>query len=180
MGVRLWVFGGLFAAAVGAGLGAGNSGPAGFVALFAGGLLAWTIVEYVMHRLAFHGFAPHSQHHADPTDPAYILAPLWLSTSAALALFGVFSLAARSWTAGATILSGVIAGYLAYEAVHLRIHSRARGGAVLRALRKHHFYHHFTSDRVCFGVTSPLWDVVFGSMPAHRRRGLKECDFGVD
>jgi len=163
--LRLLVFGGLVAAAAGAGL---LAGPARFAALFVVGLLAWTILEYLMHRLVFHGFAPHSLHHADPTNPAYILAPLWLSTSAASALFGAIWLLTRSWTGGASVISGVIAGYLAYEAIHLRIHSAKRGGAVLRALRKRHFHHHFTSELVCFGVTSPLWDVVFGSVPGNR------------
>lgn len=168
MRVRLCIFGVLFAAAAGVGLGDELERPALFVALFTAGLLAWTMIEYLLHRLAFHGFAPHYQHHADPTDPVWIVAPLWLSLSASAALFAGFSLAARSWTGGASIISGVIAGYMAYEAIHLRIHGPAAGGNLLRALRKHHYYHHFASDRVCFGVTSPLWDWVFRSVPGNR------------
>jgi len=169
MAVRLIVFGGLLAAGLGAGGLAGHFSGAGFAALLASGLLVWTLIEYLKHRLAFHGFAPHSQHHANPTDRAYILAPLWLALSASAVLFGVFTAIAQSWTAGATMLAGVIAGYLGYEAIHLRIHSGKRGGAVLRVLRKHHAYHHFASDRVCYGVTSPLWDVIFRSLPEERR-----------
>ena len=163
--MRLRVFGALFAAAAGVGL-AGHNGVGRFMALFAVGLLAWTLIEYLLHRLAFHGFAPHSEHHAVPTDPAFIVAPLWLSLSSTALLLAVFSLATGSWTAAASIVAGVIAGYLAYEAIHLRIHSQAPGSVVLRALRKHHFYHHFASERVCFGVTSPLWDWLCGSVPA--------------
>ncbi len=173
MRVRLPIFGTLLAAAAGAGI-AGHERPVRFAALFAAGLLAWTMIEYLLHRLAFHGFAPHSEHHAVPTDPAFIVAPLWLSLSAAALLFGVFSLATRSWSAGATVVAGVIAGYLAYEAIHLRIHSPAPGGVVLRALRKHHYYHHFASDQVCYGVTSPLWDWVFGSVPAGVNRSAAD------
>jgi len=173
MGVRLRVFGTLLAASAGAGI-AGHVRPVRFAALFAAGLLAWTMIEYLLHRLAFHGFAPHSEHHAVPTDPAFIVAPLWLSLSATAVLFGAFSLAARSWSAGASVVAGVIAGYLAYEAIHLCIHSPAPGGAVLRALRKHHYYHHFASDQVCYGVTSPLWDWVFGSVPGNLDRSTAE------
>jgi sterol desaturase/sphingolipid hydroxylase (fatty acid hydroxylase superfamily) len=173
MGVRLLIFGGAFAAAVAAGLRGARYGPAGFLALFTTGLLAWTAIEYLMHRLAFHGFAPHTEHHANPADPACLLAPLWLSTPVALALFGAFSLAARSWSAGASIIAGVIAGYLAYEAIHLSLHGTAQGGALLRALRKYHFYHHYADDRVCFGVTSPLWDLAFGTVPVKRRRNAE-------
>lgn len=173
MGARLWVFGVLFASAAIAGLATGKNPPGRFSVLFAVGLLTWTIVEYFLHRLAFHGFAPHTQHHAVPRDVGYTLAPLWLSLTSSSLLFGAFSLAIGSWTAGASILAGVIAGYLAYEAIHLRIHSVAPGGPLLRALRQYHFYHHYADDRVCFGVTSPIWDWVFRSVPAdlqHRSR----------
>jgi hypothetical protein len=36
--------------------------------LFAGGVVAWTLAEYVVHRFVLHGFAPteHRQHHAHP------------------------------------------------------------------------------------------------------------------
>ena len=80
----------------------------------------------------------------------------------------------------ASVICGVIAGYIAYEAIHLRIHSARRGGRLLQALRRHHFYHHFNNDRVCFGVTSPLWDLIFGSAPQnlHNAAGKvqKNCD----
>jgi len=161
--MRLGIFGVLFAAAVLAGF---QNRPARFAALFALGILVWTMMEYLLHRLAFHGFAPHWEHHANPTDAIFIVAPLWLSLSATGVLLALFSLAARSWNAGASLVAGVIAGYLAYEAIHLRIHSPAAGGRLLRALRRHHYYHHFASDKVCYGVTSPLWDCVFGSLPA--------------
>ena len=172
MRVRLGVFGVLFAAATGMGLATlqgrrvSISGSGRFAFLLVLGLLTWTIIEYLLHRLAFHGFAPHSEHHAVPTDPVFIVAPLWLSLSSTLVLLAIFSLACRSWSAGASMVAGVIAGYLAYEAIHLRIHSPAAGGALLRALRKHHYYHHFASDQVCFGVTSPIWDWVFRSVPS--------------
>jgi cyclopropane-fatty-acyl-phospholipid synthase len=163
MAVRFCLFTILLAASTAAGV---HSGPVRLAALFVLGLLMWTMIEYLLHRLAFHGFAPHSEHHANPTDPVFIVAPLWLSLPSTAVLLAAFSLAARSWTMGASVIAGVIAGYLAYEAIHLRIHRPVAGGAVLRALRKHHYYHHFASDRVCFGVTSPLWDWVFGSVPS--------------
>lgn len=162
--MRFGVFGTLSVAAMGAALVAGYRRPGWLAVLFGIGLLAWTIVEYLLHRLAFHGFAPHSEHHANPTDPVYIVAPLPLSLTSSAVLFGAFWLAAQWWAASAMIMAGVWAGYLAYEMVHLRIHSPAPGGALLRALRKHHYYHHFASDQVCYGVTTPLWDWVFGTV----------------
>jgi sterol desaturase/sphingolipid hydroxylase (fatty acid hydroxylase superfamily) len=137
--------------------------------LFAAGLLLWTGLEYLLHRFAFHGFAPHWQHHLDPKDPEFILAPLGLSLPVSGALWLLFALLARSTAVASLIMAGVIAGYLAYEVVHRRIHGAAPGGPLLRALRRHHFYHHFASDSVCFGVTSPFWDLVAGSLPVSQR-----------
>jgi hypothetical protein len=36
--------------------------------LFAGGIVAWTFAEYVVHRFVLHGLAPteHRLHHANP------------------------------------------------------------------------------------------------------------------
>ena len=38
--------------------------------LFAGGGVAWTLAEYLVHRFALHGFAPteHRLHHTNPDD----------------------------------------------------------------------------------------------------------------
>jgi sterol desaturase/sphingolipid hydroxylase (fatty acid hydroxylase superfamily) len=125
------------------------------------GLALWTPIEYVVHRYALHRLAPHYQHHDEPTVVAYIFAPLWLSGGSALILWGLLALATGSWRRGALVEAGTILGYLFYEAVHVRIHSAAAGGPILRALRKHHFYHHFADDTRCFGVTSGIWDRIF-------------------
>ena len=166
--LRLWVFCPLVVAMLAGAAFAGPLNPT-CAAVFTAGLLSWTAVEYAMHRFAFHGFAPHYQHHADPTNRTYILAPLWLSLTGAAVLWLLFSILTRSWAMGTWTVAGVIAGYLAYEMVHLRIHSDRAGGTILRVLRRHHFYHHFASERVCFGVTSSLWDLVFGSLPEASR-----------
>jgi hypothetical protein len=162
MGVRLWVFGCFFAAAIAWGVvdGEGRAIP---LAL-AGGLLLWTAIEYLMHRFAFHGFAPHWEHHADPVDVKYILAPFPLSLSVSAGLWVAMWAITRSTALPGLILAGVWVGYLTYEGVHLRIHSNAPGGPLLRALRRRHYYHHFADDRFYYGVTTPLWDFVFRSL----------------
>ncbi len=169
--VRLWVFVPVFVAALALGAIAGRVSPLRGLLDFFAGLLVWTLLEYLMHRFAFHGFAPHYQHHADPADRVYILAPLWLSTVVAALLWLLFWWIA-GWASG-FLIAGVVAGYLAYEAIHLRIHGSHPGGPVLRALRKHHYYHHFADERACFGVTSALWDRVFRSTPQRRAAAVQ-------
>lgn len=138
---------------------------AGSIASIAAGLALWTLIEYAIHRFAFHGFLPHYQHHEDPKDPRYIVSPLWLSGSTSLLLWALLRIPAGSWARSGLTLAAIVAGYLVYEAVHLRIHGREAGGRLLIALRKRHYYHHFADERYCYGVTTPLWDRVFGSRP---------------
>lgn len=159
MAIRLWVYGSLAAAAMVWALLAG--GAAAVPATFAIGLLLWSALEYLMHRFAFHGFAPHWQHHAEPKDPQYTLAALPLSLSISAVIGAGLWFASRSATFTGPVLAGMWIGYLAYEEVHLRIHSSAPGGKLLRTLRRYHYRHHFADDTVCYGVTSPLWDLVF-------------------
>ena len=42
------------------------------------------------------------------------------------------------------------------------------GGDTEPPKRRTHFYHHFTNNKRCFGVTSPLWDYVFGTTASRR------------
>ena len=140
--------------------------PAGSMVLyFTSGLLLWTVLEYFIHRYAFHRVAPHYQHHEFPADRRYIFAPLWFSLGSAAVVWAILSLITRSWQLGALVEAGVVVGYLGYEWLHLRIHSESPGGPVLRGLRRHHYYHHFADDTKCYGVVTPFWDRVFGSLP---------------
>ena len=150
-----------------------------FFGYFVSGLLLWTVLEYFIHRYAFHRLAPHYQHHEFPADRRYIFAPLWFSLGSAAGLWAMLSLAAGSWARGALIEAGAVAGYLGYEWVHIRIHSERPGGAMLRALRRHHYYHHFADDTKCYGVVTPFWDRVFGSLPETLRESRESVGLGA-
>jgi sterol desaturase/sphingolipid hydroxylase (fatty acid hydroxylase superfamily) len=167
----VWIYLPLIAAAVAWNLHGDGVSAAGWGICLGAGLALWTLLEYLLHRFAFHRLAPHYRHHEFPTERRYIFAPLWFSLSAAAVLFGILGLAAGSWAHGALVEAGIVVGYLCYEVVHIWIHSPRSGGVVLTALRRHHYYHHFADDTKCYGVTSPLWDRVFGSIPEARSAG---------
>ena len=137
----------------------------GSLASIAAGLFLWTLLEYGIHRFAFHGFLPHYQHHEDPKDTKYIVSPLWLSGGTSLLLWVAMRIPAGSWARSGLTLAAIVSGYLIYEAVHLRIHANEAGGPLLTALRKRHYYHHFADERFCYGVTTSVWVRVFGSLP---------------
>jgi cyclopropane-fatty-acyl-phospholipid synthase len=134
------------------------------IALLLAGGFVWTFLEYVIHGWlshTFHTFAMplHAVHHRDAhavfTVRAWIpIAVVW--TSLAL-LFG--------WTQGVILFSGVAAGFAGYEAIHYRIHFRRAHGPVAQYLRARHLLHHDQYPNCCFGVTSALWDLAFGTEP---------------
>ncbi|PYR86413.1 MAG: hypothetical protein DMG18_02830 [Acidobacteria bacterium] len=63
----------------------------------------------------------------------------------------------------AGVITGIWTGFLYYEAVHYRVHFSLSESGFIARQRRRHFYHHFTNNKRGFGVTSPLWDHVFGT-----------------
>jgi len=142
------------------------------VALLAAGWLGWTFIEYWLHRGFFHlrpssparrvtSFIIHRHHHAAPQDTDRLVATPLYSLGLFLLLLAPYSLAgaAARWA----LIAGSMLGYLAYELAHWRAHHVRPGrcGPLSRSLRRHHLRHHFGDDRHNFGISSPLWDLVF-------------------
>jgi len=133
-----------------------------------GGALFWTFMEYVLHR--FRGHAPkgtstfkreHLAHHAadyfTPTGKKIVM------SAPAFGLLGLVGSVAAGPLLGLTFTGGFIAAYVHYEVVHRRIHTHAPTGPYGRLIRRHHLFHHFGDARLNHGVTSPIWDIVFGT-----------------
>jgi sterol desaturase/sphingolipid hydroxylase (fatty acid hydroxylase superfamily) len=146
--------------------------------LFFGGLFAWTFAEYVLHRWVFHWtndtpwgkrvhFLLHGVHHECPNDKDRLVMPLPTSIPLAVIFYTLFTL-----TLGRTIaepfFAGFTIGYLFYDGTHYFVHHFRPTSAWGRLLRKHHMTHHFADHDGGFGVSSPLWDYVFRTLPRKR------------
>jgi len=143
-------------------------------ALVVVGLAAWTLAEYTVHRFVLHGLEPfrrwHAEHHRRPR--ALVYTPTVIS-AAAIALYVTVPswwLADR-WAACALTL-GVTAGCLGYSATHHAVHQALSRGAWLQRRRRWHALHHRAGLGLKpgrYGVTSGLWDHVFGTVSPHAR-----------
>jgi sterol desaturase/sphingolipid hydroxylase (fatty acid hydroxylase superfamily) len=162
------------------------SGRTAFVPLcvFAG-LLLWTLVEYTLHRFVFH-FEPrtdrqkrlsylfHGVHHAQPMCKTRLVMPFAMSIPLGALFYGLLTLVfavvlgRAAWVS--PLFAGLLAGYLLYDMLHYVVHHFRLKSPVLKAIRRSHMQHHGSADHARFGVTSPLWDYVFGTMPADRTR----------
>ncbi|NVB42281.1 sterol desaturase family protein [Pseudenhygromyxa sp. WMMC2535] len=140
------------------------------------GVFVWSFAEYWLHRVAFHyqglprlHYIIHGYHHIYPNDlyrlvmpPGASAVPAGLFWGLAWLLFG-YEVALPSF-------AGFAIGYLWYDMTHWWTHAgraRTRWG---RMLRRHHMLHHFKDHEQYFGVSSPLWDYVFGTVPRDGRR----------
>jgi sterol desaturase/sphingolipid hydroxylase (fatty acid hydroxylase superfamily) len=122
------------------------------ILLFCCGLVAWTLAEYIAHRFVLHAIAPvqHGIHHVRPQDGIdNIFWQIWLA-------FTLIYL-----TTGGAFLAGVLVAYGWYLSIHYCAHHNS---FILPAsLLKHHLDHHKFASRN-YGVSTKLWDRVFGTM----------------
>jgi sterol desaturase/sphingolipid hydroxylase (fatty acid hydroxylase superfamily) len=150
-------------------------------ACFVTGLFLWTLVEYCLHRFLFH-YEPRSErgkktfylfhgvHHAQPMCKTRLVMPFVMSIPLGLLFFGLFEavvgvvLGRPQWVA--PLFAGIVSGYVAYDMLHYASHHFRLKSPILKAIRRSHMQHHGTAHDMRFGVSSPLWDYVFGTMPA--------------
>ncbi len=158
-----------------------NNPPFPFYILFCLllGLFLWTFSEYMLHRFLFHHkpttprqerilFLFHGIHHAQPQVKTRLVMPFAVSIPMALIFFGLFYLilavllGSPQWVA--PMLAGFLSGYLAYDLIHYATHHFPMRSGYARYLKRHHMMHHFKDPATRFGVSSPAWDWVFGTM----------------
>jgi 4-hydroxysphinganine ceramide fatty acyl 2-hydroxylase len=154
------------------------------VGLVLGGVFTWTLTEYLLHRFVFHyqpkskwgqylHFMMHGVHHAYPNDSKRLVMPPAVSIPLATLFYLLFRLILGPVYA-APFFAAFIFGYICYDEIHYATHHAPMKGATLLKLKHHHVRHHYHDPEKGFGVSSPLWDYVFGTLdevgekaPAH-------------
>ena len=144
-------------------------------AIFAAGIFAWTLLEYGLHRYVFH-FEPnpesefqvesmwliHGIHHDYPWDgDRLVMPPMATLFVSALLWFPI------RWAFGPhynfAFFGGLVLGYVAYDLTHYWLHHAVPKSKMGKWLRSYHLVHHFSTPHVRYGITTPLWDHVFGT-----------------
>jgi len=152
----------------------GALATSGVILLFLAGLLVWTLAEYLLHRFVFHyepksgwgkrlHFLMHGVHHDYPQDSKRLVMPPVVSIPLALLFLGAFALLLPAGYVGA-MFGGFIFGYICYDEIHYATHHAPMKGKVGLWLKHHHVRHHYLDPGRGFGVSTPIWDYVFGTM----------------
>ena len=159
------------------------------LSFFALGVVAWTAVEYAVHRYVLHGRFPdgpgllehflhkyfdhlHWEHHKRPWDGNHIngtirdTLPFLLPVAMLCFLFPLATAPA--------LLAGFVQAYIAEEWVHHSVHFCEFRGRYFRYIKRHHLYHHSPKgSAVAYGLSNGFWDVVSGTrISAPLRRAL--------
>lgn len=138
------------------------------------GFLSFTLVEYLMHRYLYHmvpdtkwkdklQYSLHGVHHDYPKDKDRLALPPFITGLYAAILFLLFYLIMGEFAY--YFLPGFLGGYTMYLGVHYIVHAYQPPKNFLKVLWINHAIHHYKDPDVAFGVSTPIWDYVFGTMP---------------
>jgi sterol desaturase/sphingolipid hydroxylase (fatty acid hydroxylase superfamily) len=139
------------------------------------GAMMWTLTEYLVHRFVYHKVRIlmdlHGMHHSRPRD--LIGAPIWVSIVSFSSFFFLLALLWDVEIAGG-MTSGLIVGYVLYLLIHNAVHRwQLDEKSWMRSHRLRHLRHHHHPVPGNFGVTTGIWDLVFGTaiVPERARAG---------
>jgi sterol desaturase/sphingolipid hydroxylase (fatty acid hydroxylase superfamily) len=146
--------------------------------LFVVGALSFSWVEYMVHRHVFHmktfseareklQYTMHGVHHEFPKDKDRLAMPPVLSITIATVLLLIFRVVLGDMVFA--FLPGFLVGYALYLAVHYMVHAYQPPKNFLKALWVNHGIHHYKDGEIVFGVSSPLWDYIYGTMREHKK-----------
>lgn len=145
------------------------------IVMFCFGIALWTLIEYLIHRFAFHyqprdskwekinplyyGYYIHHIHHTYPRDKLRLVTPLVVTLPLALVFYGLFWLLFHSYNNA--VFAGFLLGYTLYDLLHAFTHISPMQNRVAKFFKTYHMRHHYLVENKCFGVSIPLWDFIF-------------------
>ncbi|KAI4303657.1 hypothetical protein MLD38_039259 [Melastoma candidum] len=140
------------------------------------GLLLWTFMEYTLHRFLFHmrtqsywantaHYLLHGCHHKHPMDSLRLVFPPVATAILSIPVYNLVKLISTPTTTPA-LFGGVLMGYVIYDCTHYYLHHGQPAKGMTQKLKKYHLNHHYRMQNKGFGITSSLWDVVFGTRPS--------------
>jgi len=138
------------------------------------GLIVFSLIEYAVHRWLLHDlrsplFYLHNAHHNDPEKTSAFLFP-----TSFLLLMPVWFLFAWGFhfPQASFFLLGLSGGYFYFDTLHHVAHTRWTNQFPFRLVRKRWAFHkvHHRIEHSNFGVSTSLWDHVFGTHQNQMKR----------
>ncbi|KAG8365674.1 hypothetical protein BUALT_Bualt18G0131000 [Buddleja alternifolia] len=139
------------------------------------GIFIWTLVEYSLHRFVFHiktksywgntiHYLIHGCHHKHPMDGLRLVFPPAAAAVLSVPFWNLVKFMNTPTTAPGLFAGGLL-GYVMYDVTHYYLHHGQPTSEMPKGLKKYHLNHHFRVQTKGFGITSSLWDKVYGTLP---------------
>ncbi|KAI9493838.1 hypothetical protein BDB00DRAFT_763044 [Zychaea mexicana] len=153
-----------------------HGSPIGAFEGFAGGVFFWTLLEYGLHRFVFHlddwlpdhpvalllHFTLHGIHHHMPMDRLRLVMPPALAALIGFPVIRGMHMLFNSATAHA-VVAGAYFGYICYDCIHYYLHHAQVLRIHFSEMKRYHLAHHYKDYEGGYGITSKVWDIVFGT-----------------
>ncbi|GAM18566.1 hypothetical protein SAMD00019534_017410, partial [Acytostelium subglobosum LB1] len=147
--------------------------------VFTFGLFSWSFFEYILHRFIFHietssymgnflHFFIHGIHHLTPYDATRLTFPPMFSAVIAFGFWKLF-LGFPDWLQATgfnwALYGGIAFGYMLYDTLHYYFHHGDISWLPekLKEFKSNHLNHHYKDDTKNFGITSTIFDIMFGT-----------------
>jgi 4-hydroxysphinganine ceramide fatty acyl 2-hydroxylase len=125
-------------------------------------------VRVLQHRL-------HYDHHLEPKRLDLLFLPPWFLVPALAAFAAIYAALTRDAATVMSLVLGNLLGLLYYEWVHFVAHVPFRPVTpVGRWMRKYHLRHHFKNEKLGFGVTNPVFDLLSRTYGGRTATGRSE------
>lgn len=142
------------------------------IGLMVAAFFVWTVAEYILHRFVFHFhpksefgkrilFITHGVHHDYPNDSRRLVMPPALACILAIPFVAIFYYGLYPWHLA--FFAGFNLGYLTYDMMHYAFHHAQFENGYFKRMKEHHMMHHYAEPDLGFGVSSIIWDIVFGT-----------------
>jgi 4-hydroxysphinganine ceramide fatty acyl 2-hydroxylase len=119
-------------------------------------------------------FMFHGVHHEYPSDSRRLVMPPVASIPAAIVTWVVLRLLLGPVAIPA--FAGLLVGYLICDTTHFVVHHGAMPTAFGKLLKRTHMRHHFLDPDEDYGVSSPLWDIVFRTYSGGSREKVETAE----
>ncbi|KAI7829864.1 hypothetical protein BC939DRAFT_440862 [Gamsiella multidivaricata] len=144
--------------------------------LFLGGMVLWTLAEYLIHRFLFHlddllpesnvslvaHFLLHGIHHYLPMDRLRLVMPPALAVALAIPINKLAHTLLVTPKAYA-VMSGLLLGYVLYDMTHYYLHHARVFKIHFKEMKTYHLAHHYKNYVGGYGITSKIWDKIFNT-----------------
>lgn len=145
--------------------------------IFIIGCLSWTLFEYSLHRGIFHWkpnlrspsqitfhFLLHGLHHKTPMDKERLVFPP-AAAAIIVAILYTFYRSIFPYYIFCCFGAGKLFGYVCYDMIHYYLHHGSpKENSNLHYKKAYHQNHHFKDTNSGFGISTMLWDYVFGTL----------------